>query len=569
MKRTRDYIGGFFDTELNGGALVGAGYLRVALDDFLENETKENAFAVYNSFFDCFRVHLEGASFVDLLDALLAYEEHSSVLLEKQRDHLVHSVNVFILGLSIYARNAAFREAFAGARSRTYNGARASVSEEFLYRWGLAALLHDIGYPVEIIHNQFRSFISFIGEADGNRGAKPFLDYLDFSILDSISEVLYKSAFTGGFTKDLPADVELDPLRPTHLIACNLHTTLGVPFAAARDAVTGFLAAMQKNGFVDHGFYSAIILLKWYGHLIQRSGLPADMLYHPVLDSAGAIFLHNYYRNGLMKPPFSLGPLTASSHPVGFLLILCDELQEWNRMAYGSKDKKRVLAATGELEIGDEEMSLYYRTFSGVMADSFGDEKAGLLNRTLALHDVFPRGLSLTQTTSSEQYLEDILANDKIMARPLLKNLEAMAKIIHENYNKKREADGKPIEYAGWGDMPDTLRYSNIRQARGVYAKLAMCGLFVSEEPIETSQEVTGFSPEQVERLAREEHDEWVAERLSNGWTHGERDAVKKTNPYLIPYTALSEEIKDYDRDAVRNIFPMLKQLGLRVYAVR
>ncbi|MDR2456030.1 MAG: hypothetical protein LBE49_05480, partial [Deltaproteobacteria bacterium] len=336
MKQSLSYINSFFDDFLKDSSIEGAFYLKISLNEFLEHETKEKALAVFTCFFDCFRIHLEGRNFVDLLDALNAYEENSSVLLDKQRDHLIHSVNVFVLGLSVFAKNEHYARAFQTARVYPYNGALNSPSEEFLFRWGLAALLHDIGYPVEIINNQFKAFIKFIGESDGKKGADPFLDYFNFSAIDSIDEILYKSVFAKNFMKAIPSGIELDPLKPTHLLAYNFHTSLGVSFGEIRDKVMGFLPTMQKFGFVDHGYYSSLILLKWYGTLIQRTGLSPDVFYHPVLDSAGAIFLHNYYRNGIMKPPFSLGALSASSHPIAFLLILCDELQEWNRKAYGA-----------------------------------------------------------------------------------------------------------------------------------------------------------------------------------------------------------------------------------------
>jgi len=570
MKKTRDYVEGFFEGALVGCGIEGAPYLHVSLDVFLENETKERAFAVYTSFFDCFRIKLEGGSFVDLLDALHSYEEQSSVLLDKQRDHLIHSVNVFILGLAIYNENTNYRNAFSAARVEgdPYEGSFNSAAVEFLYRWGIASLLHDIGYPIEIIHNQFRKFVSFIGEADGKSNADPFLDYFNFPALDSISEILYKSVFTKKFTESLSADVQFDPLRPTHLIACNLHKALGVPFEPIRDITEDFLKTMQKNGFVDHGYYSALILLKWYGYLIQRSGLPADVLYHPVLDSASAIFLHNYYRNGLMKRPFSLGALSVNAHPVGYLLILCDELQEWNRKAYGIKDKQRVLAEASDIEIGDDTLKVHFLTSRGTMPESFGMEKGEFLRNVLNIREIFTDDIQLSQTTDSELYLRSIMETDELIARPLLSNLEAMAKIIHSNYVKKRKGDGEAVEYQNWAVLPDTLRYSNIRQARSVYAKLALCGFSVHSEPVEELSAVTDFTPEQIELLAREEHDDWVAERLSNGWTHGERDAEKKQSPYLIPYKALPENIKDYDRDAVRNIFPMLRQLGVHVYSI-
>ena len=64
----------------------------------------------------------------------------------------------------------------------------------------------------------------------------------------------------------------------------------------------------------------------------------------------------------MMRKPFSLGPLAPATHPIAFLLILCDELQEWNREAYGIKDKLRTLAAEARIEVTDERLAInvYY-----------------------------------------------------------------------------------------------------------------------------------------------------------------------------------------------------------------
>ena len=53
--------------------------------------------------------------FSDLLDTLKSYEENAATLLDKQRDHYVHSVNVFLLGLAVYAVNPRYREVFRTA----------------------------------------------------------------------------------------------------------------------------------------------------------------------------------------------------------------------------------------------------------------------------------------------------------------------------------------------------------------------------------------------------------------------------------------------------------------------
>ena len=51
-----------------------------------------------------YRITLEGKSdpFVDLVDVLRSYEATAATLIDKQRDHFIHSVNVFLCGLAIW-----------------------------------------------------------------------------------------------------------------------------------------------------------------------------------------------------------------------------------------------------------------------------------------------------------------------------------------------------------------------------------------------------------------------------------------------------------------------------------
>jgi hypothetical protein len=77
---------------------------------------------------------------------------------------------------------------------------------------------------------------------------------------------------------------------------------------------------------------------------------------------------------------------------------------------------------------------------------------------------------------------------------------------------------------------------------------------------------VKEFPPRVLERMAELEHEAWVKERVASGWMPGEKDTVRKTTPYLVPYDELSEEIKDYDRDAIRHIPALAETIGMAVY---
>ncbi len=549
-------------------------YLRQAVLEFLEYETKETAFAVYRSFFDSYRITLEGESnpFIDLLDVLLNYEERASTLIDKQRDHYIHSVNVFILGLGFYSQNANFRAAFEAANmdKSDYPYSYDTKHEEFFYRWGISALFHDVGYPIEIIGKQISKFINFATEVDSNVKIKSHLEFDNFEELNAIAEVLPKGEFSQCYYDKFPSSMSLDLLKPIDMLAHKLHISLGVELKAITTALNNFTEVMAKSGFIDHGFYSAIIVLRWYGFLIQSCNYKPDYFYFPILDSASAILLHNYYKNVLIKPPFSKGSLSPREHPIAYLLILCDELQEWNRTAYGILDKRRNLAEDASLVITENRLEMTYIDHDGELPEKFSADKEATLTKLLDMDALFKDGFSVKcETTKTSVFIPRVIYQDAaIVPRQLLGNLEKLAAAVHDLYNQKQleRYPEKPLAHPNFSDLPDALKYSNLRQARGIEKKLDLMGWDI--RPVGSAGKVITEIPDDVVEIhAKFEHDEWMRERLGYGWTFGEvKDVDKKLSPYLVPYDELSEEIKNLDRDTIRNIPVLLGMIGQAVY---
>lgn len=544
-------------------------FMRQAIREFVDNGTKETALAVYRTFFDSYRIVLEGSSnpFVDLLDVLKSYEENASVLIDKQRDHYVHSVNVFILGLCIYAGNSRFRTAFEKTvmDKADYPFSYDTKNEEFYYRWGLASLFHDVGYPVEIVGRQINKYIDFATEVGGRE--KPVnvqLSFENFEELNRIPEIIPKEIFSKCYFDRYADSVCIDTLKPVDLLAHKVHTSLGVDLNAAKYALDDFVNVMARFGFIDHGYYSSIIVLKWYGYLIQSANYKPEYFYWPVLDSASAILLHNCYKNMFMKKPFNLGALSPDTHPIAYLLILCDELQEWNRKAYGKKDRLRAQASEARLEVTDEKLSLTLITRNGALPANFSREKKKLLFKVLDMGSLFDR-VSIQCKSIGKRVLPE--PKDEILPRPELKDIEKLARAIHEMYNEKQleRYSDRPLKYPDFDTLPDSLKYSNLRQAIDIPEKLRLMNFVMRREGC--GDPIMEIPEEYVEYLAEKEHEAWMAERIANGWVAGEHvDAEKKTTPYLIPYSKLPEDIKQLDRDPVQNIPLLLKRIDMAVY---
>ncbi len=548
-------------------------YMASAVMEFIDDEIKAEAYDVYSFFLDIYRVNISGEqSFIDLLDVLRKYEENASVLNDKQRDHYIHSVNVFLLGLAIYAQNKNYRDSVEKYLNDTDKSIRYfdTVHEEFFFRWGIASLFHDTGYPVEIINNQLNRFIAFISGKDekAKAVAKPFLSYFNFEKINSIENFDLDRFILPAYIDNAVKDKSILTSRITDFIAIDLSYTFNLSLTLVKETMNNFLETMQKYQFVDHGFYSALIVTKWFGELMQKRHKPNCLLFSHVLDSAAAIFLHNAYRNIFLRKPFNLPPMRPAQHPIGYLLILCDEAQEWNREAYGVLTQQMVNIDDSNITINNSEFKLHYITKQGVVKEEFIEEKQALLSSLLDISNLFDKGVLITATTLTEQYITGLASNrDRLTPRLLIEHIELIAAKIHEKYNEKqqRENPDKPLEYPTWESLPDTLKFSNVRQAKDIAAKLKRIDCYIAEDS--DDEPVSQFTPDEIEYLAKAEHDSWVDERVSNGWVYAQqKDVKKKTSPYIKPYDELPEEIKDYDREPVRNIIPLLSEVNIKVY---
>lgn len=573
MSNLATYVDRFFDKlqlkeDVEGGHSYKA-YLRTAVGAFLSHENQDSAFEVYRIFFDSYRIAVEGEGnpFIDLVDMLRSYEETAATLIDRQCDHFVHAVNVFATGLAIWVENPHLRNAFAAAvPEEGYDYAYTTPYEEFFFRWGIASLFHDVGYPVEIVGNQINRIMRIVADMDGaDVRVKARISYENFDELNHINEIVPAETFTAAFREAYEDEDDLDPLAPLDLLAYSIHRSFGCDLATIKEALDGHVDTMAATGFIDHGYYSALIVLKWYGFALQKAGGVPEKLYWPVLDAAQAIFLHHYYRNYLQKEPFSLGEMHVGDNPLAYLLILCDELQEWNREARGIITRTFILADTVHLSLGRDYLAATYVTKSGRLPEGYCAEKEEFLDRVLALDELFPAGVDLDAESLDSFYdLKPRLAS--LSARPLLKDIELLAIAIHARYNEEQLArhPDRPLAYARFSELPDDLKYSNMRQAQSIYDKLGMVGLTMRHKGAPGA--IEAFAPELVEVMAEFEHDEWMRERIANGWTLGERNTERKTTPYLVPYRDLSEEIKELDRNTVRNIPLLADRVGMAVY---
>ncbi len=144
---------------------------------------------------------------------------------------------------------------------------------------------------------------------------------------------------------------------------------------------------------------------------------------------------------------------------------------------------------------------------------------------------------------------------------------ETMAREAHDEYRferLRRVAPAEPV-LLDWPHLPEHLKDSNRSQIDHLEANLAAVGLGLrvapGREPV-----IFAIPPDKAERMAELEHARWNVERLQAGWRPGRKDHVRKTSPYLVSWAMLSNDIRDYDRVAVKDLPQRLAKLGYEVY---
>jgi hypothetical protein len=165
-----------------------------------------------------------------------------------------------------------------------------------------------------------------------------------------------------------------------------------------------------------------------------------------------------------------------------------------------------------------------------------------------------------------------IVSND--CSKPLIIGgmREIFARAIHDQYRALRSAQnqspGDDPVMKPWPELDEYLKESNRKQADHIPIKLQKvhCGL----EPLTNWDDTLfSFTSEEVERLAELEHIRWLEERTAEGWKLGpEKNKDQKITPWLIPYSQLPDEMKEFDRYPVRNIPAILARIDLKVVRV-
>ena len=258
------------------------------------------------------------------------------------RDHLIHSVLTYLLGGYIISKLSLFGQYLHNSTKLTP------------YSWKLTALLHDVGYPFEITSYFNDIYSKRYGDAKK----------VQSKIIDQINKTIELNGATDSPKIDLSQPNWLDQLSELSGGICSINIIkdridrdgYGLSWGYTNINVLKLFQETKENigrigEPVNHGIIGAMIVLKYmdsyfekhnhchhweYGKINGRD-YSYKIFVNQIINSCVSIFLHS-----IPRPTIGEKTISIDKSPLAFLLKLCDEFQDWERLKSKAKQDKFI-----------------------------------------------------------------------------------------------------------------------------------------------------------------------------------------------------------------------------------
>jgi hypothetical protein len=272
---------------------------------------------------------LEG--FPKIQKALFGLELHPE-LGERYRDHFLHMFNIFVFGSRILSKivqadnNGKLMKQLLKVTEEPkelgdlFDKGAYTAQERLYFLWILISTFHDVGIPIEHLPKL-------------KAGINSFLNHFGLRLSEFRAEREVTIDCRLNFYLNLMARMYGDGIK----LQKNVYAKTANPHPYVHKAL---LDGYNKN---DHGIISAICLFKsieetFYRGQKEKERPDLDMKQIDLYESL--VFEHDITRAALaiafhdLKPTFcpKLFPISFKKFPLSYLLIFCDELQEYFRL---------------------------------------------------------------------------------------------------------------------------------------------------------------------------------------------------------------------------------------------
>jgi hypothetical protein len=347
------------------------------------------------------------------------------------------------------------------------------------------------------------------------------------------------------------------------LFAYELHKKLGKKYYLSESEMLDFLKKKptepDKFGFyMDHAYFSATVLFKKL-----FCDLKIDME-NEHLDALTAILLHNslykfsvaYYKNKASNIPLDIENL----HPLAYMLMLCDELQCWDRTAYGRNSKHELHPMEAVIDLSTdnlikinyiydsaekEKIDKYEKDYKEWYSDHKGErpklkayslmhqkEKIVRSNGENAEVSCFQadieRIVDLSQlrleVTSSVCESSDDKKHKGYLSDSKFLSLYNFAVALNARWSGRNMTDDEM--YDAFKGMSLEYKLSNINQAKAFDKYLNVIGAFYTDRSVDFSM-LESFKDEELDKIGPLEHGRWLEEHYEMGWEYISEEELK------------------------------------------
>ncbi|MBQ9142127.1 MAG: hypothetical protein IJX63_10100 [Lachnospiraceae bacterium] len=379
------------------------------------------------------------------------------------------------------------------------------------------------------------------------------------------------------------------------------------------------------GGYIDHAYFSTIILLNTLIQVVEKDSLN-EMYTHALT----AILLHNslykFSITNYKKNAFNDGKhFSLQKHPLAYLLMLCDELQCWDRTSYGQNSRGEVHPFDCELTFEGNKINATY-----IFDDKYSED--GKLKAEYAKVKGTYKKLCAKDNEKAD-FLDDIeniisingdnsfgenngikLVVDKAFkpnnryrnSQLSTSNFIHMYKFAILVHKMNHLEAGQLLDKSRMEQMEDdfeklSLEYkiNHISRTKKFSKILSKVGCFYSDKPMDC-EVVTEFGSELNETMGPIEHERWCWEHWVLGWRYipqSEWEDVKKKyledaaiirectkrhyamfrvegkyekQAGLVHFQELSESNKEKDTRSICNLLKVLaREDGVKVYRLR
>jgi hypothetical protein len=155
--------------------------------------------------------------------------------------------------------------------------------------------------------------------------------------------------------------------------------------------------------------------------------------------------------------------------------------------------------------------------------------------------------------------------------------LEKLAQAAHEVFcdelKEKGYKFGKRTNHGNkahsslrsYAELPESEKEQNRNNVRDIPNKLASIEYVLL--PSRSGETTARFQNDEVEKLAKMEHERWMQQKLNEGWRYSElTDKENKLHEDLVPWDGLTESTREKDRAMVRGIPKILAKAGYTMF---